>query len=204
VKISQLISDSIQVKQKLREQAGLIQEITDSLIVAIKRGNKILICGNGGSAADAQHVAAELVGKFLVDRIALPAIALSVNTSILTSLANDYNYDIVFSRQIEALAKPGDVVVGISTSGNSTNVIQAMNVARQYGCRTIGFTGGNGGKLTACVDLCLQVDSDSTPRIQETHILVWHIICELVEDAFRDQSFADVSALERLPFTALH
>jgi D-sedoheptulose 7-phosphate isomerase len=187
-KITQLINDSMEVKQGLLLQTDLIQNITETIIGAISKGNKLLICGNGGSAADAQHIAAELVGKFLKDRVALPAIALNANTSILTSLGNDYSYDIVFARQVEALAKPGDVVAGISTSGNSPNIIQAMNTARKYGCKTIGFTGKSGGKLADRVDLCFHVPSNSTPRIQESHILVWHIICELIEEAFSNES----------------
>jgi D-sedoheptulose 7-phosphate isomerase len=186
--IHQILLDSIEVKKELLNEIDTIQSITDRLIQAIQRGNKLLICGNGGSAADAQHVAAELVGKFFHDRAAIPAIAMTTNTSSLTALGNDYSYDIIFARQVEAFAKPGDIFAGISTSGNSENVIQAARTARQLGCFTIGFTGQTGGKLIHDVDICLCAPSISTPRIQEAHILVWHIICELLEAAVVHQT----------------
>ena len=144
-------------------------------------GGKLILLGNGGSAADAQHIACELVGRFLLERRALEAVALSTDTSILTSLGNDYGYDRIFERQIEACAKPGDVVVGISTSGNSPNVVLAVKRATKVGCTTIGMTGRGGGKLKGIVDILLNVPSEETPRIQESHILMGHIICELVE-----------------------
>lgn len=181
--INQIIQESLETKQALFDQVDIIQSITTRLIDTFEKGNKLLICGNGGSAADAQHVAAELVGRFFCEREAIPAIALNTNTSSLTALANDYNYEVVFARQIEAFAKPGDVFVGISTSGNSSNVVKGAIAARKHGCFTIGFTGKKGGKLKDHVDLCLLAPSDSTPRIQEAHILVWHIICELIEVA---------------------
>jgi D-sedoheptulose 7-phosphate isomerase len=179
--IAQIIQESLETKQSLSSQIDTIQAITDRLITSFSQGNKLLICGNGGSAADAQHVAAEFVGRFFCERAALPAIALTTNTSTLTALGNDYEYDIIFARQVEAFARSGDIFAGITTSGNSPNIIQAAIKAKQQGCFTIGFTGKTGGKLKEHVDLCLCIDSNSTPRIQEAHILVWHIICELAE-----------------------
>ena len=141
----------------------------------------MILFGNGGSAADAQHVAGELVNKFQLEREALAAIALTTDSSVLTSIANDYDYSRVFARQVEAWTKEGDVVIGISTSGNSANVIEAVKVAREKGAKTIGFTGRGGGKLAKLVDLVVSVPSDETPRIQESHITIFHIICYLVE-----------------------
>jgi D-sedoheptulose 7-phosphate isomerase len=181
ITIEQIIQDSLKTKETLYEQVDIIQSITDRLTSSFRQGHKLLVCGNGGSAADAQHVAAEFIGRFFLERAAIPAIALTANTSSLTALGNDYSYDIVFSRQVEALAQAGDVFAGISTSGNSQNIIQAAKAAKAKGCYTIGFTGCKGGALKDIVDICLCVESTSTPRIQESHILVWHIICELVE-----------------------
>jgi D-sedoheptulose 7-phosphate isomerase len=148
--------------------------------------------GNGGSAADAQHIAAEFVGRFAFDRPALPALALSVNTSCVTAIGNDFGFDLVFSRQIEALGKPGDVAIGISTSGNSANVLRALSVAKEMGLHTVALTGEGGGKLKDAVDLCICAPSNETPRIQECHILIGHVISQLVEQAiFHEQS--DVS-----------
>ena len=179
--IDHILQESIQTERALFEHATTIGQIAKRLIRALKEEHKILLCGNGGSAADAQHVAAELVGRFARERAAWPAIALTTNNSILTAIGNDCGFDRIFARQVEGLAGPGDVVVGISTSGNAANVIRAMRVARERGCVTIGFTGQDGGQLKEVVDLCLQVPSNSTPRIQEAHIVVWHIVCELVE-----------------------
>jgi D-sedoheptulose 7-phosphate isomerase len=149
----------------------------------------LLLFGNGGSAADAQHIAAEFVGRFAFDRPALPALALSVNTSCVTAIGNDYGFDRVFSRQLEALARPGDVAMGISTSGNSANVVHAMSVARKMELHTVALTGCLGGKLKSMVDYCLCAPSNETPRIQECHILLGHIISELVEqEIFYEQS----------------
>jgi D-sedoheptulose 7-phosphate isomerase len=181
--IAQIIQESLDTKQSLIAQIETIQAISDRLIISFSQGNKLLLCGNGGSAADAQHVAAEFVGRFFCKRAALPAIALNTNTSVLTALGNDYEYDIIFARQVEAFALHGDIFAGITTSGNSANIIKAAIKAKQQGCFTIGFTGKTGGKLKEHVDICLCVDSTSTPRIQEAHILVWHIICELAEAA---------------------
>jgi len=165
-------------------QAGpleALERFTERLVDAFRQGHKVLIFGNGGSAADAQHVAAELVNRFLLDRQALPAIALTANTSILTSVANDTAFDQLFARQVRALASPGDVVVGISTSGNSPNVLQGVAAARELGAWTVGFTGQAGGALKALVDYCFCAPSDHTPRIQEAHITAWHAVCEAVE-----------------------
>ncbi len=158
-----------------------VAKVSEILVNALKQGNKALLFGNGGSAADAQHIAAELVGRFAFDRPALPALALSVNSSCVTAIGNDYGFDRVFSRQLEALARPGDIAIAISTSGNSTNVLHAISTARKIGLKTIGLTGRSGGKLRNNVDYCICVPSDETPRIQECHILIGHIISELVE-----------------------
>ncbi|MBC8019310.1 MAG: D-sedoheptulose 7-phosphate isomerase [Verrucomicrobia bacterium] len=171
------------IDQLERDMVPLIAEMGNLLSDAFKRGNKLLVMGNGGSAADSQHFVAEIVGRFKMERRALPAVALSTDTSILTAIGNDYGFDAVFSRQVEALAAPGDVVVGISTSGNSPNVLKALNVAKSRGCRTIGLLGKDGGSIRAACDLALVVPSDDTPRIQEGHITIIHIVCDLVEKA---------------------
>jgi len=161
----------------------LIAETGILLSDALNRGHKLLVMGNGGSAADSQHFVAEIVGRFKMERRALPAIALSTDTSILTAVGNDYGFDCVFSRQIEALAAPGDIVVGISTSGNSPNVLKALQEAKARGCRTIGLLGKDGGAIKAVCDLALVVPSSDTPRIQEGHSTIIHIVCDLVEKA---------------------
>ncbi len=161
-----------------------IEETAKILVQALRQGNKALVMGNGGSAADAQHLAAELVGRFLTDRRPLPAIALTTDTSILTAVGNDYGFDDIFVRQVEALARPGDVLIGISTSGNSMNVISALKQGRSSGCRTVGLTGGEGGTINGIVDLSLVVPARETPRVQEGHILIIHILCDLVEREF--------------------
>ena len=183
-RITGLIQASIATKQKLLQDMALVSamaEVSRMMVDALRQGNKILLCGNGGSAADAQHIAAEFVGRFAFDRPALPALALSVNSSCVTAIGNDYGFDLVFSRQIEALGKKGDVVIGISTSGSSANVLQAMSTSRKLGIRTVAFAGCTGGKLKSEVDFCLCAPSNETPRIQECHILIGHIISELVE-----------------------
>jgi D-sedoheptulose 7-phosphate isomerase len=162
----------------------LVQDIdrSCSLIVdALQSGKKILIMGNGGSAADAQHMAAEFVGRFLLERKALPAIALTTDTSIITAVGNDYGFDEIFKRQVEALARPGDVVIGISTSGHSNNVFHALTAANEMGCSTIGLLGREGGNIAGIVDVNLTVPVQETPRIQEAHLTIIHIICDLVE-----------------------
>jgi len=151
----------------------------------LKKGRKILICGNGGSAADAQHIAAELTGRYKIERKGLPAIALTTDTSALTAIGNDYGYEHVFSRQVEALARKGDLLIGISTSGNSRNVIYALQKAKEIGCRTIGFSGKGGGKMNDVCDLNIIVPSDDTARIQEMHIMIGHILCQLIDNEYR-------------------
>ena len=153
-------------------------------INALKNGNKILIFGNGGSAADAQHIAAELVGRYKVERRGLPAIALTTDSSALTCISNDYGYEQVFNRQVEALANKGDVAIGISTGGTSSNVINALDTAKNMGCKTIGFSGRGGGEMNILCDVNLVVPDDDTPRIQEMHILIGHTICQLIDNEF--------------------
>jgi D-sedoheptulose 7-phosphate isomerase len=185
--ISSIIQSSIDVKQSLLADETLINTIAtcvDIITTAFKNGNKVLFCGNGGSAADAQHLAAEFSGRFYTDRHALPAEALHVNTSYLTAVANDYSFDVVYSRMITGIGNKGDVLIGLSTSGNSGNIINAINAAKEKGMTTIGFTGATGGKMKDACELLLNVPSTDTPRIQESHILVGHIICELVEKAY--------------------
>jgi D-sedoheptulose 7-phosphate isomerase len=185
------IEASLTVKQRLLSSAEVVSTIAkvcEIVVGALDDGCKLLLFGNGGSAADAQHIAAELVGRFAFDRPALPALALSVNTSCVTAIGNDYGFDRVFSRQIEALGRRGDVAIGISTSGNSPNVLLGVSAARNMGLHTIGLTNQTGGKLKEAVDHCICVPSDETPRIQECHILIGHIIAELVEQAlFQEQ-----------------
>lgn len=164
-----------------RELTPRIAETVSLLAEAFRSGNKLLVMGNGGSAADAQHLAAEIVGRFKMERRGLPALALTTDSSILTALGNDYGFDLVFSRQVEALAAPGDVVLGISTSGTSRNVAAALELARSRGCRTVALLGRGGGTIAATVDLPLVVPSCDTPRIQEGHITVIHILCDLLE-----------------------
>jgi D-sedoheptulose 7-phosphate isomerase len=154
----------------------------EMIATCIRGGGKVLACGNGGSAADAQHIVAEFVGRFLKERAPMPAIALTVNTSVLTAVGNDYGFDDVFSRQVVAHGRPGDVLIGLSTSGNSPNVLRAVEAAAGMGMGTVGFSGPR-GLLTSAVDVCIAIPSDSTPRIQEAHILLAHILCGLVEDA---------------------
>jgi D-sedoheptulose 7-phosphate isomerase len=183
-RVAKLIEASIAAKQSLLNSEGLLStvaEVSEILVEALRRGNKLLLFGNGGSAADAQHIAAELVGRFAFDRPALPALALSVNGSCVTAIGNDYGFDRVFSRQLEALARPGDVAFGISTSGNSPNVLQGLSTAKNMRLHTVALTGRTGGNLLKIVDHCICVPSDETPRIQECHILIGHIISELVE-----------------------
>lgn len=190
-RVSKLIEASIATKQALfgsRDVVLTVAKVSEILVNALKQGNKVLLFGNGGSAADAQHIAAELVGRFAFDRPALSALALSVNTSCVTAIGNDYGFDQVFSRQLEALARRGDIAIGISTSGNSANVLRAMSTARKMELHTIALTGRTGGKLRKTVDHCICVPSNETPRIQECHILIGHIISELVErEIFREE-----------------
>jgi len=154
------------------------------IVTTLKNGNKVLLCGNGGSAADAQHIAAELTGRYKSERRGLPAIALTTDTSALTAISNDYGYAKVFDRQVEALANKGDLLIGISTSGNSDNIISALSTAKALGCTTLGLSGHDGGKMNKLCDVNLVVPSDDTPRIQEMHILFGHTLCQIVDDAF--------------------
>jgi len=178
------IEASIAVTQILlnsSEVVSIVAKVSEIVAEALKRGSKPLLFGNGGSAADAQHIAAELVGRFAFDRPALPALALSVNSSCVTAIGNDYGFDVVFARQIEALGRAGDVAIGISTSGNSPNVLQGVATAKKMGLHTVALTGADGGKLKTAVEYCICAPSNETPRIQECHILIGHIISELVE-----------------------
>ncbi|MBL7705766.1 MAG: SIS domain-containing protein [Taibaiella sp.] len=183
-KIKDIIQRSIRVKEQVLNDASLIHNL-DTLVEKIthtfQQGGKVLFCGNGGSAADAQHLAAEFSGRFYTDRDPLPSEALHCNTSYLTAVANDYGYDFVYSRLLKGMAKPGDILVGLSTSGNSTNILNAFEMARQIGVTTVGFTGTTGGKMAGLCDILINVPSDDTPRIQESHIMLGHIACELVE-----------------------
>lgn len=178
---SETIADHLKVIGALGSQRAAFERIATAMSRAILSGNKIFWCGNGGSAADAQHLAAELVGRFKCERRGLPSIALTTNTSILTAIGNDYGYEHVFRRQIEALCSRGDVVVGISTSGNSKNVCLALEAARSLGAHTVAFVGEKGGAMAQCADDTLQIPSSETPRIQEGHILCGHMLCDCVE-----------------------
>jgi len=183
-KIISAIRDSIEVKRKILDDKDLIKtvkNVADQIIKTFKKGCKVLFCGNGGSAADAQHLAAELSGRFYFDREPLFAEALHVNTSYLTAVANDYSYDEVFSRLVMAKGRKGDILIGISTSGNSKNVIKAIEVANNLGMITVGLTGESGGKMKDICKYLINVPSTDTPRIQEAHIMIGHIICEIVE-----------------------
>jgi D-sedoheptulose 7-phosphate isomerase len=185
--IQQHISESADTQVRMeKEQAPTIARISQGLLKVLRSSGTIYLCGNGGSAADAQHVAAEFVGRFLRERRPLPAVSLTTNTSILTAIGNDYDYSQVFSRQVRAQVTARDAVVGISTSGKSANVLQALRAAREVQALAIGFTGSPGEPLAGETDLCLCVPSQQTPRIQEAHILAWHIICDLIERSFCD------------------
>jgi len=182
-KIRACIAESIAVQQAvLDKNLAVIEKTAQAVIAALKNGGKILLCGNGGSAADCQHIAAELIGRFQKERKSLPAIALTTDTSILTALANDYSFDIIFSRQLEGLGKKGDVLVGISTSGNSPNVVKAVEQANKMGIKTIAMTGRDGGMLARIADIAIVVPSAKTARIQESHVALLHAVCEVVED----------------------
>ena len=181
------IEESIHVKENLKEHIEDIKKVAKLAIKILNEGGKIILFGNGGSAADAQHIAGELVGKFLMIRDAIPAIALSTNTSILTAIANDIDFTQVFSRQVEALAKKEDLVIGISTSGKSLNVINGIKKANKIGAKTISLTGSEGGELATICNLSIKVPSRNTPRIQEAHITVGHILCEIIEREFLNE-----------------
>jgi D-sedoheptulose 7-phosphate isomerase len=181
-RIKDILLESIQVKEEiLRNQVNQIYDIAQMMIDCLKKDGKVIVFGNGGSASDSQHIAAELVGRFKKDRSALAGIALTTNTSILTSLANDYGYDVVFSRQVEALGKKNDVVLGISTSGKAKNVALGIKQAKKMGMKTVALSGGDGGDIVKLADVSLVVPSKITARIQEAHITIAHIICEMIE-----------------------
>lgn len=185
-KIKSIIKSSISVKEQILNDAAMIEKVeavTTMIANAFKNGNKVLFCGNGGSAADAQHLAAEFSGRFYKDRNPLPSEALHCNTSYLTAVANDYGYEFVYSRLLKGMATKGDVIVGLSTSGNSKNIINAYHVAKELGVTVVSLTGASGGEMKDLSDYLLNVPSNDTPRIQESHIMLGHIICELVEAA---------------------
>ena len=180
--IEHFVTESLRVKSEFfQNNATLIADTAEKMAQALRDGRKILLFGNGGSAADAQHIAAEFVGRYIPDRMPLPALSLAADPSALTSLGNDYGYNAVFSRQVQALGNTGDIAIGISTSGNSPNVLEAMDVARTKGLLTIGFTGESGGKMNGRTDVLFRVPSGMTPRIQETHITLGHVLCELID-----------------------
>jgi D-sedoheptulose 7-phosphate isomerase len=182
--VSRGVKESIAVKECLLEDQDYQQQVSAAghmMAHALAAGHKVLFFGNGGSAADAQHLAAELSGRYMTDRRGLAGLSLTANTSALTAIANDYSYEMVFARQVEALGRAGDVAVGISTSGASANVVRAMEIAQSKGMMTVGLTGRTGGKLSSVVDHCIRIPSTCTPRIQEAHILTGHILCEIVE-----------------------
>lgn len=191
-KIKNIIKASIDVKTKILNDDQLMQTVNDCvnvIVSAFEKGNKVLFCGNGGSASDAQHLAAEFSGRFYTDRDALPAEALHCNTSYITAVANDYSYDVIYSRLVKGTGNEGDVLVGLSTSGNSKNIVKAFEVAKEKNMTTIAFTGASGGKLKKLSDFLINVPSEDTPRIQESHIMLGHIICQFVEEIY----FADTN-----------
>ncbi|MEO8861952.1 MAG: D-sedoheptulose 7-phosphate isomerase [Ginsengibacter sp.] len=191
-KIKNIIQSSIDVKTLILADEKMLQTVMDCVNVIVstfEKGNKVLFCGNGGSASDAQHLAAEFSGRFYTDRDALPAEALHCNTSYITAVANDYSYDVIYSRLIKGIGNAGDVLVGLSTSGNSKNIVNAFEVAKDKNMSTIAFTGSTGGKLKKYADYLINIPSDDTPRIQESHITLGHIICQLVEEIY----FADTN-----------
>lgn len=185
--IKKIIGESISIKEDLFKNEQLISkldELSNIIVDAFRSGNKVLFCGNGGSAADAQHLAAEFSGRFYTDRDALPAEALHVNTSYLTAVANDYSFDVVYARLVKGIGKKGDVLVGLSTSGNSKNIVEALKTAKEKEMITVSFTGESGGIMKELSDYLFNVPSTNTPRIQESHIMLGHIICELVEERY--------------------
>jgi len=186
-KIKKTIEESVTVKQQVLQDETLVKTtgaIMEAMVAALKEGKHIYFCGNGGSAADAQHLAAEFSGRFYINRDALPAEALHCNTSYMTAVANDYSYDVIYARLIKGIGKKGDFLVGLSTSGNSPNIVKAFEVAREKGIVTVGFTGATGGLMKPLCDYLINIPSTNTPRIQEAHMLLGHIICELVEEKY--------------------
>lgn len=188
-KIKEIIQSSIDTKQLVLQNDELLQTICDVVnvtVTAFKNGNRVYFCGNGGSAADAQHLAAEFSGRFYTNRKALPAEALHCNTSYLTAVANDYSFDVIYSRLIDGIGQEGDILAGLSTSGNSANIIRAFETAKEKKMITVGFTGITGGQMKSLSDHLINIPSTDTPRIQESHIMVGHIICQLVEEKYFD------------------
>ena len=179
--IEKIIGESSEVIKNSRILSSKIEEAISAIISCIKNGNKIILFGNGGSAADAQHIAAEFVGRFLKERSSFPAISLTTDSSIITSIANDYSFDVIFSRQCESLVSNGDVIIAISTSGKSSNVTNGLKISKEKGAVTIGLLGNNGGEIKDFVDIPIIINSKSTPRIQEAHRTIYHVICDLVE-----------------------
>ena len=183
--VEKILNESLSVKNEILEDSkikNIIIESVEVILEALKRGNKIYFCGNGGSAADAQHLAAEFTGRFYLDRKAIPAEALHCNTSYITAVANDYSYEDIFSRLIDGISNPGDVLIGLSTSGNSKNIVKALKTAKLNKLHTISFTGSSEGLITTHSDYLISIPSKNTPRIQECHILIGHIICQIVEE----------------------
>lgn len=190
--IRENIQESIIAKEKLLHDEtliGMIEQVAQVCICAYLRGNKLLMCGNGGSASDALHMAGELVGRYQMERAGIAAVVLNANPTVMTAIANDYEYENVFSKQVAALGKEGDVLIGISTSGNSANVINALQEAKKQNIHTIGLTGFTGGKIKLMADYLLNVPSENTPRIQEMHILLIHTLCGLIEKGLQEQGF---------------
>ncbi|MCX8019082.1 MAG: D-sedoheptulose 7-phosphate isomerase [Chitinophagaceae bacterium] len=189
--VQSILRCSLEVKERILKNPALLETISgvaQAITSAFRKGNRLYLCGNGGSAADAQHLAAEFSGRFYMDRKALPAEALHTNSSYLTAVANDYGYEWVYSRLVEGIGKPGDVLIGISTSGNSPNIIHALKAAKEKEMITVGMTGDSGGQMKGLCDFLINVPSDDTPRIQECHITVGHIICELAERQFFNEA----------------
>tara|TARA_B100001113_G_scaffold352293_1_gene353309 strand:- start:1027 stop:1590 length:564 start_codon:yes stop_codon:yes gene_type:complete len=182
--INEEFNEHLNVFKKTKNLSELLEDISKLIVKKLKSGNKLIICGNGGSAADSQHIAAEVVGRFKTNRKALPAIALSTDTSIITAIGNDFGFKNIFKRQVEAISKSGDIFIPISTSGNSENILLAINAAKKNDCITIGFTGTSGGKMKDKCDYIVSVPSDNTARIQEMHIMIFHIICSIIDKSF--------------------
>jgi D-sedoheptulose 7-phosphate isomerase len=186
-KVKTIIQASIDTKEQVLADEHLLQTVCDAvkvIVAAFRNGNRVYFCGNGGSAADAQHLAAEFSGRFYTNRKALPAEALHCNTSYLTAVANDYSFDVIYSRLIEGIGEAGDILVGLSTSGNSANIVKAFETAKEKKMVTIGFTGMSGGQMKSVSDYLINIPSTDTPRIQESHIMIGHIICQLVEEKY--------------------
>lgn len=187
------IAESIAIKQKILDDSTKLEQIKEvalRIAESYKNGHKTLLAGNGGSAADAQHIAGEFVSRFYFDRPGIPSIALTTDTSILTAIGNDYGYERLFARQVQAQGNKGDVFIGISTSGNSANILEALKVCKEKGILSVGLTGESGGKMKELCDYCIQVPSNQTPRIQESHILIGHILCAIVEEQLFGKGFA--------------